>query len=239
MEIKIYQQLNDIEKITGTAVIIDVFRAFTVESYLLAGGIRNLYAVGDASLAYAYREGHPDALLIGERHGKIMDGFDYGNSPSQIAAASFAGRDAVHTTSAGTQGIAGAINATEILAAGLVNAAATARYILRSGASDVALVCMGLEAVKPTQEDTLCARYIKALLKNPAKAAPGADASDLIDWPAEIDILKQTSGAKFFDRTLSDIFPEEDFHRSVEVDRFDFAIKAADFNAGLYRMKML
>lgn len=227
MEVKILQQLNGIEEVKGTAVIIDVFRAFTVESYLINNGISNLYAVGDADLAYKYKKEHPEALLIGERHGKIMDGFDYGNSPSAIAQVSFDGKTAVHTTSAGTQGIAGAVNAEEILVCSLVNAMATAEYILKSGANDISLVCMGLEAKEPTEEDTLCARYIKSLLEG---------GYEKIDWNKEIAILKETSGAKFFDPSLQDIFPTEDFERSVEIDKFDFAIKATKIHDGMFKM---
>ena len=36
--------------------------------------------------------------------------------------------------------------------------------IKNSGAEDVSLVCMGLEALSQTEEDNLCAYYIKSIL---------------------------------------------------------------------------
>lgn len=88
-----------------------------------------------------------------------------GNSPSQNRSINVNGKTVVHTTSAGTQGIANAIHADEILGGSFVSARATAEYILNSGAYDVSLVCMGLEALAPTEEDTLCALYQRSVGK--------------------------------------------------------------------------
>ena len=114
---------------TGLTVIIDVFRAFTVEAYLMNNGADKIIPVGDSEIAYKYKKEDPNIILVGERHGKIMPGFDYGNSPSQIENIDFSGKTIVHTTSAGTQGIANASNADVILTGSLVNAKAIANYI--------------------------------------------------------------------------------------------------------------
>ena len=63
---------------TGLTVIIDVFRAFTVEAYLMNQGVKKVIPVGDMQIAYEYKERHPEVILVGERHGKILPGFDYG-----------------------------------------------------------------------------------------------------------------------------------------------------------------
>ena len=90
----------------------------------------------------------------------------------------------------------------------------SAEYLRKSGAETVSLVCMGLEALAPTEEDTLCAEYIKALLEN----------TD-IDMKSGIDSLRYTSGAKFFDKAQADVFPEEDFYMCTDLDRFNFVMK--------------
>ena len=46
--------------------------------------------------------------------GAILPGFDFGNSPSQTRGAEFRGKPLLHTTSAGTQGLAAAAGAAEI-----------------------------------------------------------------------------------------------------------------------------
>ncbi len=214
MEINILHLIEGAKKARGITVIIDVFRAFSVEAYFFSKGVEKIIPVGDADLAYKLKEEHPEYILAGERHGKILPGFDVGNSPSELIKLDSKGKTVVHTTSAGTQGIANAKGADEILGASLVNARATAGYIKNSGAQVVSLVCMGLEAKSETEEDTLCARYIKSILEG-----------ETIDMPAEIEDLKRTSGAKFFDKAQNDVFPEADFGMCTELDKFNFVMK--------------
>ena len=61
---------------------------------------------GDADVAYKLKAENPEIVLAGERGGKIMPGFDLGNSPSELQSVDVSGKTVVHTTSAGTQGIA-------------------------------------------------------------------------------------------------------------------------------------
>ena len=129
MNIKILHMVEGAKEATGVAVIIDVFRAFTVEAYLMNNGADRIIPVGDMQMAYNYKKSKPDAILVGERHGKILPGFDYGNSPSQLENVNLKSKTIVHTTSAGTQGIANAKNADVILTGSLVNARAIAEYI--------------------------------------------------------------------------------------------------------------
>ena len=76
---------------------------------------------------------------------------------------------------------------------------------------------MGLEALSQTEEDNLCALYIKSIIQ-------GTD----IDFQTEIENLKYTSGAKFFDKAQNDVFPEEDFYLCTQVDKFEFVIKMSE-----------
>ncbi len=162
MNIQILQLIEGARQARGLAVIIDVFRAFTVECYVAHNGAERIYAVGDKALAYACKEKDPSCLLIGEREGVKLPGFDFGNSPSEVQQVDFGGRTVVHTTSAGTQGVDNARNASEIITGSLCNARVVAEYIRRGGYSQVSLVCMGLGGKEPTQEDPLCAEYIKS-----------------------------------------------------------------------------
>lgn len=228
MNIKILHMIDGARHATGITVVIDVFRAFSVEAYFLSEGAEAIIPVGDCEVAYRLKKENPQMILAGERHGKILPGFDVGNSPTDLMKLDIEGKTVVHTTSAGTQGIANAVNAREILGAGLVNAKATAEYIMKSGATEVSLVCMGLEALSQTEEDNLCAEYIKSIL-----------VGETIDMKTEIEKLKYTSGAKFFDKAQNDVFPENDFYMCTEVDKFDFAMKLFAGNDGINYMKKI
>ena len=228
MNIKILQLIEGARQATGLAVIIDVFRAFTVEAYLVNNGVQKLIPVGDKQIAYEYKEKNKDCILIGERRGIMLDGFDYGNSPSQIEKINFTGKTVVHTTSSGTQGIANAQNANEILTGSLVNAKAIAEYIKMQNPENVSLVCMGNGGKSEAREDTLCAEYIKSLLegKNP-------------NLDKEIEDLKNIAGKRFFDPNLQEIFPKRDFYLSTELNKFNFTLKVEKDNTGMNYIKKI
>ena len=216
MEIRILELLDGARQAEGTAVIIDVFRAFTVEPFVLAKQPASLTAVERVDTARRMKEADSSAVLIGERHGRMLDGFDYGNSPAAMQAADFRGAHVIHTTSAGTQGLAAASKADVVLAGSLVNASATARYIRSLDPAVVSLVCMGWECRRNTEEDLLCAEYLKSLLEGKPIEQIRKRAED----------LKYAEGKKFFDPKQADVFPEADFWLCVDADRFDFAVRA-------------
>lgn len=215
MKVEIYQLIEGARQAKGLTVIIDVFRAFSLEAYLIAQNAKQIIPVASKELAYSYKEKDPSIVLIGERHGVILPGFDYGNSPSQVKNISFENQVIVHTTSAGTQGLANAIHANEILTGSFVNAKAIASYIESKNPEEVSLVCMGWEGNQETQEDTMCAQYIKSLLEHR-------------EYKVDIDFLKKTSGAKFFDPNQIDVFPTEDFFMCTKLDIFPFVLKYED-----------
>ena len=47
MKIKIFELIDGAKKAEGLTVIIDVFRAFTLETYLFAQGAEKIYPVGE------------------------------------------------------------------------------------------------------------------------------------------------------------------------------------------------
>ena len=214
VEINVLHLIEGAKAARGLAVVIDVFRAFSLEAYCFARGASAVYPVADADVAFQMKREHPDALLLGERHGAIIPGCDSGNSPSELMQFDLSGRVVIHTTSAGTQGIENAGDADEILGGSLVTARATAEYIRRRDPGTVSLVCMGWEGVRRTDEDILCAEYLRALILGQP-----------YDLAAGITRLRKTEGAKFFDPAQSDRFPTEDFYLCTKPDLFPFVLR--------------
>ena len=89
MNIEIYHLLEGADQAQGLAVVIDVFRAFSLECYLFSRGVQKIYAVGREETAWELKREHPEYLMAGERGGVILPGFEYGNSPSQTEHADF------------------------------------------------------------------------------------------------------------------------------------------------------
>src|SRR5690606_39001324 len=134
----------------GLTVIIDVFRAFSTACYAFAAGAARIIPVAMMDEAFSLKAQHAEYILMGGRNEIKPPGFDYGNSPSQLPEEGLHGKIIVHTTSSGTQGIAAANNASEIITGSFVNAGAIINYILSRKPKDVSLVCMGYACEYPT-----------------------------------------------------------------------------------------
>ena len=217
MHIELLHLLEGAGRARGLAVVIDVFRAFSLECYLFDRGVEKIYAVGTKEEAYRRKEAYPDYILVGERKGIMLPGFDFGNSPSQTEHARLAGKTVVHTTSAGTQGLvrASAAGADEIITGSLVNASAIADYIRRKDPEYVSLICMGVNGTVPAPEDELCGRYIKSLLTG-----------ESIDMGKElIDLINAPSSSKFFEKKWQSVFPVKDLLMCIDYDQFPFILK--------------
>ena len=214
MEIQILQLLEGAREARGLTVIIDVFRAFSTACYAAETGLGPIYPVGTLEEAFRMKKILGDALLVGERNEQRPEGFDLGNSPALLLKSGFRDKAMIHTTSSGTQGIVNALHATEIITGSFVNAGAIARYIMKQNPSHVSLVCMGYACQYPTDEDTLCAEYIRNLLTGQSS-----------DWEAMKAQIRNGSGARFFEKSSQQWAPEEDFDLCLDPDRFDFVLK--------------
>ncbi len=214
MEINILQLLDGAKAASGLTVIIDVFRAFSTACYAFDCGVVKIIPVGDIEIALALKEQNPGYLLVGERNEQKPPGFDFGNSPSQLKTDKLSGKTVVHTTSSGTQGIANANNADEIITGSFVNAAAIVKYIRQKMPKTVSLVCMGYACQYPTDEDTLCAEFIK----NELERKPN-------NFNKMAEVIKAGSGARFFDPEKQSWSPKTDFGLCLDLNRFDFILK--------------
>jgi len=214
MIIERHSLISGARKAHGSVVIIDVFRAFTTAAYVMANGAERIISVGSLPEAFALKRSNPNWVLMGERDGKRVDGFDFGNSPFEIKEIDFSRKTVIQTTSAGTQGIANAKAAVEILPGSFVLAGAIIKHIQKTQPEAVSLVAMGSAGVEPSEEDELCAIYIEEALKGRT--------SDFDEM--KLRIRRAPSGSKFFDPSQPH-FHEEDFQMALDLDRFDFILK--------------
>ncbi len=227
MKVEILQLLEGARKAQGLTVIIDVFRAFSTACYAFENGVQLIYPVGDIELAYQLKNQHPDYILVGERNEQKPEGFDFGNSPSQLLEANLTGKTMVHTTSSGTQGIANATEADEIITGSFVNAQAIIDYIRKQNPAQVSLVCMGYSCQYPTDEDTLLAVYIKNELDGISN-----------DFEAMVEQIRTGDGARFFAPEKQEWAPTSDFDLCLSLNRFNFVLKVEQGN-GLNYLKRI
>ena len=215
MKIEILEFISGAKQARGVVVIIDVFRAFSVACYAFDSGAIQYIAVGDAKSAFELQKRYNNSVLVGEREEKKIEGFDFGNSPTEILKVNLKGKTVIHTTTAGTNGLVNAKNASLLLTGSFVNADAIVKYIKTLKPEHVTLVAMGYRAETTAEEDVLCARLISERLKGQKP-----------DFQKQLTDLKTGSGSRFFNPKNIDFSPPTDFFLCTMIDRFDFVLRA-------------
>jgi 2-phosphosulfolactate phosphatase len=205
--------LDGATKARGLTVVIDVFRAFSTAAYAFDRGASEVVLVAGVDDAFALRERWPDALIMGEVHGRRVPGFDFGNSTTAIARAELAGRRLIQRTSAGTQGVVAASGAEEIFLGSFVCAGALVRAIERAAPALVSLVAMGMRGERPAAEDEACAELLEARLVHRP-----------LDEQALLHaVVHGGAGARFEED--SEDFPRSDVDYCLALDAFDFVMR--------------
>lgn len=226
MEIKTFKFLEGAAKAEGLTVIIDVFRAYTTAAYLFANQAENIFIVSKVETARKLKEKLETPVLIGERNGIKIEGFNFNNSPYFISQHNFSSKDVILSTSAGTKGIIAAENTAEIITGSFVNIAAAAAYIKKEKPELVSLIAMGNNGVKDADEDNLYARELEKILK-------GGDSLT----EAEIKKrLRSPAGDRFFAEETQPEMPRQDFDYSLKINKFDFVIKADKAGTDTYQL---
>jgi 2-phosphosulfolactate phosphatase len=214
--------LDGATKARGLTVVIDVFRAFSTAAYAFERGAREIVLVAGVDDAFALKRRWPDALVMGEVHGRRVAGFDFGNSTSAIARADLAGRRLIQRTSAGTQGVvAAAVGAEAILLGSFVCAGAVVRHVRATAPHTVSLVAMGMRGERPAAEDEACAELLAARLEGRA-----------IDERGLLDALVHGDAGARFEEDSED-FPRADVDYCLALDAFDFVMRVAVRDDGL------
>lgn len=213
MVVNVVECLNGAQRARGVAVLVDVFQAYTVACHALSKGARVLAADSVERARAVCRE--TDGFFIGEQAAAVPDGADCANYPSAVLEADIAGKTVVLATDAGTPALFECEGAEELLVCGFVNAGAVTNYVRQTESEMVTMVAVGTGGDMRAQEDMMCAMYVK---------------NEIEDYPNSIETLKTflagvDSAEKFFDETRTDA-PEEDYDLCMELDRFDFAVRA-------------
>lgn len=214
MKVQILEFAEGARNAKGVAVIIDVFRAFTVACYAYDSDAARIIATSDPVDSLRLKRIYSNSVLIGERNERKIEGFDLGNSPTEVLKTSLHGKTVIQTTTAGTNGLVNAKNADVVLTGSIVNFTAISNYIRFLKPDIVSLVAMGYRAEISTEEDILCAEMLEASIKGKS-----------LNFEKRIQDLRHTSGKRFFNPDNIDFSPPSDFFLCTMPDRFNFVLK--------------
>ena len=214
MEITVGSLVRDAREATGSAIIIDVFRAFTTAAIAFDHGASHITLVAEVEEALDLRSRGIGDILMGEVDGKRPDGFDYGNSPYEGSQVDFTGKHIVQSTRAGTVGVASAANAETIYLGSLAVAQATLNAVLADAPPSVSIIAMGDRGRYRSDEDEQCALYLRNLLQG---RQPDPEAVRSL-------VLTGNDTPKFFDETQPQYHPQ-DVELALQISRYPFAMK--------------
>lgn len=223
MKIEIIRSLEDADKATGLAIVIDVFRAFTTEAYIFANGAEKIIPVLDLEEAHKLKKENPEYLLVGKRGGIKPEGFDYGNGPSEVINVDFTGKTIIHTTSNGTKGLISASNAETVLVGSFVVADSIIKHIKKNNIQNVSLISTAPDT-ENDNEDILLAYYIRDVLNG--------------NKVNETDIKNKLTTTTVHQFLLNEAgVPQEDIDLCLDFHRFNFIIKKVEDKGQFFLIK--
>jgi 2-phosphosulfolactate phosphatase len=149
----------------GTAVVIDVLRASTSIVYALEAGAKEIIPCQEVDEARQKAAQFPagEVLLVGERAGLPIDGFDLSNSPSECTPQLVAGKTIVLTTTNGTRAVLAARHARRVLIGAFVNATAVYEQLLME--DQVHLICSGTDGQYGEDDVLLAGLLVERLMR--------------------------------------------------------------------------
>jgi len=162
-----YHVANDVPEINpDVAVVIDVLRATTTISWALKNGADSIQVFADLDLlkTSALKWPSDKRLLLGERGGKKIDGFDLGNSPLSVTKETVLGKRLFMSTTNGTKSLKKVQHAKHLFAMGLPNRRAVAEKIISLKSQSVLILGSGWEG-SYSLEDSLAAGALASYLE--------------------------------------------------------------------------
>ncbi len=162
---------SELELQDKNVVVIDVLRTSTTMVTGLANGAKEIIPTDSiASAGMIGRNSEGQALLCGEKNGKIIQGFNLGNSISEYSEENVKGKILVFNSTNGTPSLMKSKFAKNCAVLGFVNMERVVSYLLEMK-EDFIILCAGKDG-EFSLEDTVCAGMLVSILLS--KAPPGA-----------------------------------------------------------------
>jgi 2-phosphosulfolactate phosphatase len=143
-------------------IVVDVLRATSTMSQALAAGYRRVLCCAEIEDARALAATEGDVKLAGERRLEHIEGFDFGNSPRELAGEPAAETLILSTTNGTRLLVAAAARFEHVLVGSLLNLNAVAAAARKTG-QDVSVLCAGVLG-ELALDDAYCAGRIVAAL---------------------------------------------------------------------------
>ena len=171
-------------------VIVDVLRTSTTMIAGLTNGAKEIIPTVDVATAGSIgRNSEGQSLLCGERNGKLIEGFNLGNSVKEYSAERVANKTLIFNSTNGTSAMMKSKFARNCVILGFANISRVTRYLTNLH-EDFIILCAGKNG-EFSLEDTVCAgMLINELTKKNAEEYEMTD-SALGSWRLYISYKKE------------------------------------------------
>jgi len=176
-----------------TGIVVDVLRATSTMTQALAAGYERVLCCAEIEEARALAADHRPAKLAGERRLEHIPGFDFGNSPEELAGEPAAGTLVLTTTNGTRLLVAAAERFEQVYVGSLLNLDAVARAAAESG-EDVAVLCAGVLG-ELALDDAYCAGRIAGALGGEPEDSATAAIRLARSYPSALDGLGASRSA--------------------------------------------
>jgi 2-phosphosulfolactate phosphatase len=194
-----------------SGVAIDVLRATTTLIVALDHGAGAVVPLETPEAARALRDRSHGVLACGERDGRIVPGFDLGNSPFEYERERVEGRTLAFASTNGSHALKAIERCRVRRLAAFINASATASSLL--GEERIWIVCAG-KLGQFSMEDAACAGFLCARLAEHGATLDGAAARLALSLaPRDRDEVRAVTEGSDHGRYLASLGPE--FARDV------------------------
>ena len=168
---------SDLNLKDKNVVIIDVLRTSTTMITGLANGAKEIIPTESiAAAGIIGRNSQGQALLCGEKNGKLIEGFNLGNSVKEYSEENVKGKSLIFSSTNGTPALIKSKFARNCVVLGFVNISRVVKY-LNSLGEDSIVLCAG-KAEEFSLEDTVCAGMLISLLTSKQIAKHQYELSD-------------------------------------------------------------
>ena len=160
------------ESLAGqTVIVVDVLRATTTILHALKNGAQcvlpqpSIEAARSAHATVVAEQG--EAVLGGERNGKIVDGFQHGNSPLEYTEAAIKDKSLILATTNGTVAMEACRSADRVLIGAMVNVDAVAEAVY--GCERVCVMCSGTDRIITSEDVCFAGLLLQRVIEKRAK----------------------------------------------------------------------
>ena len=207
----------------SVVVIIDIFRATSTIAAALGNGAAKIIPVDNVAECIRLGKETPNSITAGERNGQVVEGLQYGNSPSAYPGDFIKGKNLVLTTTNGTRLLYQVKDAAEVLSGSFLNLNSTANY-LRKQDKNILLACASWKDRFNLEDSLFAGALFQELQDSVITNCDSIHAANDLYRAAKKDLFNYLKKGSHYDR-LAKFGMEEDLRYCCTLNLHDNVIR--------------